>query len=145
MVFCWSCDGVPLKWNKKTCRASSWSLRIKWVYSRLSIRSIPLMQHRYRWSENVRPREVPIKRACFQINQHCNCNSWIKCWKEQNTAARNLSRMFSSNSWTESEYLRFQSKTNFYYLLKKTRFLKLECERHRFAEPGLWQYQWTMV
>ncbi len=39
-VFCWSCDGVPLKWNKKNCRASSLSLRIKWAYSRLSIRMI---------------------------------------------------------------------------------------------------------
>jgi hypothetical protein len=28
-VFCWSCDGVPLKWNKKNCRASSLSLQIK--------------------------------------------------------------------------------------------------------------------
>ena len=37
-VFCWSCDGVPLKWNKKNCRASSLSLRIKWVCSRISIR-----------------------------------------------------------------------------------------------------------
>ncbi len=40
MVSCWSCDGVPLKWNKKNCRASSLSLRIKWAYSRLSIRMI---------------------------------------------------------------------------------------------------------
>ncbi len=39
-VFCWSCDGVPLKWNKKNWRASSSSLRIKWAYSRLSIRMI---------------------------------------------------------------------------------------------------------
>ncbi len=31
-VFCWSCDGVPLKWNKKNCRASSLLLRIKWAY-----------------------------------------------------------------------------------------------------------------
>ena len=30
-VFCWSCDVVPLKWNKKNCRASSLSLRIDWA------------------------------------------------------------------------------------------------------------------
>ncbi len=35
-VFCWSCDGVPLKLNLKNCRASSLSLRIKWAHSRLS-------------------------------------------------------------------------------------------------------------
>ena len=28
-VFCWSCDGVPLKWNKKNCRASSLPVRIR--------------------------------------------------------------------------------------------------------------------
>ncbi len=39
-VFCWSCDGVPLKWNKKNSRASSLSLRIKWAHSRLSVRMI---------------------------------------------------------------------------------------------------------
>jgi hypothetical protein len=39
-VLCWSCDGVPLKWNLKKFRASSLSLRIKWAYSRLSIRII---------------------------------------------------------------------------------------------------------
>jgi hypothetical protein len=39
-VFCWSCDGAPLKWNKKNCRTSSLSLRIKWASSRLSIRMI---------------------------------------------------------------------------------------------------------
>ncbi len=39
-VFYCSFDGVPLKWNKKNCRASSLSLRIKWAYSRLSIRMI---------------------------------------------------------------------------------------------------------
>ncbi len=39
-VFCWSCDGVPLKWNKKNSRASSLLLRIKWALSCLSIRMI---------------------------------------------------------------------------------------------------------
>ncbi len=37
LVFCWSCDESPLKWNKKNCRASSLSLQIDWAYSRLSI------------------------------------------------------------------------------------------------------------
>ncbi len=31
LVFGWSCDVVPLKWNKKNCRASSLSLRIDWA------------------------------------------------------------------------------------------------------------------
>ncbi len=39
-VFCWSCDGVPLKLNNKNCRASSSSLRIKWAHSHLSFRMI---------------------------------------------------------------------------------------------------------
>ncbi len=39
-VFCWSCDGVPLKLNKKNRRASSLSLRIKWAHSHLSVRMI---------------------------------------------------------------------------------------------------------
>jgi hypothetical protein len=39
-IFCWSCDGVPLKLNKKNCRASSLSLRIKWAHSHLSFRMI---------------------------------------------------------------------------------------------------------
>jgi len=45
-VFCWSCDKDPFKWDKKICRGSSLSLRIEWVYSRLSFRngrSIPLI------------------------------------------------------------------------------------------------------
>ncbi len=35
MIFCWSCDEGPLKWNKKNSRASSLPVQIKWVYSTL--------------------------------------------------------------------------------------------------------------
>ncbi len=33
LVFCWSCDEIPLKWEKKHVRASSLWIGIEWDYS----------------------------------------------------------------------------------------------------------------
>jgi hypothetical protein len=38
MVFCYSCDGVPLKFKKKNGRASSWPVQIELVLTPLRIR-----------------------------------------------------------------------------------------------------------